>query len=74
MRNVFLTQMLDDFSINLLVCCKYANYWDELLSVWLLASYAIFKSQTKSKSNVFGTKTPFVVQKKSFYMMQIGQL
>ena len=50
-------------SINLLVCCKYANNWDELLSVWLLASYAIFKSQTKSKSKVLGAKTPFVVQK-----------
>lgn len=66
--------MLDDFSTNLLVFCKYANTGGALLSVWLLASYAVFKSQTKSKSKVFGTKTPFVVQKKSFYMMQIGQL
>ena len=68
LKNVFLTQMLDIFSTNLFVCCKYANNWDVLLSVWLLASYAIFRPKTKSKSNVFGTKTPFVVQKKSFYM------
>ena len=74
MTDLGLTQMLGVFSTNLFVCCKYANYWDELLSVWLLASYAIFKSQTKSKSKVFGAKTPFVVQKKTFYMMQIGQL
>lgn len=66
--------MLDDFSTNLFVCCIYVNNGVVLLSVWLLASYVIFKSKTKSKSNVFGTKTPFVVQKKSFYMMQIGQL
>lgn len=74
LKNVFLTQMLDIFSTNLFVCCKYANYWDELLSVWLLASYAIFRPKTKSKSNVFWGKNSSFCAKQTFYMMQIGQL